>query len=428
MPSRTKVSHRHLILFWLLVALLVAQICLLGFSAFYDIAAFAKQQLPSALLRLLIVALNIGALAHLVVFQWVRSGGDGAGPPGTAPVRKRRHLKVRPSHSVASRGSSPWGDPLVLLSQAAAVPMFFIPVWIELQSPHHHAEDWFWFSVSALLLLGAALVLVAALVRGHVKLGWVAVGALLPLLGFAQFAYLTFYKPTHERPKVDVTTELVKVDGAKGMTRLRGTVTLKNNGTAPAEVFGAVYTVSRHRMESAEGLTPEKAGDRLDAPEEPDHEHVGRFVALLGLDELLAAGESLAPGETRTRSFVLDAPSGGADLARLTADLSLSTPRGRAKAVECAKGTVKPPHRCWETALPPTSWIRRSMGDSPKIRTRLFLPTDTQQEQELTGPPYLSTTYHYDGGERRGEAQSVDPLIRVQLVQSVTEVHLGPAP
>ncbi|MFD4834830.1 hypothetical protein ACFWPV_34075 [Streptomyces uncialis] len=426
MLSRAKNPVLYPILFWLLVALLVVQGALLLVSAAMDTALYAKEQMASILLRLLFVAFSVGALVH-VLHDWfrptdgraVRVAAARRRPPGLG--ESRRPAVEPPPDTTAGPERYPWQYPLVLLSQAAALPMFFIPVWIELRSPHHHPADWAWMALSALLLLGAAVILVSALIRGHVNVGWVAVGALMPLLGFAQFAYLTFYKPTHERPKVDVTTALVKEGDAKGVTRMRGTVTLKNNGEAPAEVFGAMYTVSRHRMRSVDGMTADQGRDVFDG-EKPNRRHFGRFVSLLGFDELLTADESLAPGETRAHSFVLDVPGGGTDLVRLTSYVSLSTPRGEATTRPCDDETG--PDVCVKTEIKPTSWARESMGDNPKARTKVhFGSGDTKL---MTEPPYLTTTYEYDGKGEQDDAQAIDPLVRDQFTQSITELRLDP--
>ncbi|MFD7321070.1 hypothetical protein ACFV9D_08245 [Streptomyces sp. NPDC059875] len=306
----------------------------------------------------------------------------------------------------------------MLLSQAAALPMLFIPIWIDSHSPD---RDWAWLALAFALFLCTVVVLASAAVHGHVNFGWVALGALLPLLGFAQWAYLTFYKPVHERPRVDVSTKLEKINASRGVTRVRGAVTLKNNGEASAETLGAIYVITGHRVESAEGMSAHEASGRLDLSE-PNHRHFGSFASLLSFDDLLVAGESLAPGETRTHSFVFDADESKQNIVRLTAYISMSTPTGDSSPRECVPAPPKP-NVCTRTNFAPTSLAREKLGDEPFAHTTVHFD---EMQAKPPANPYLSTTFG-SGNQEEGESvQNIDPLVRDQFTQSITELRLDP--
>ncbi|GHB79843.1 hypothetical protein GCM10010347_58030 [Streptomyces cirratus] len=394
-PGRYRAYFRLLV-----IILLVEGVTFLA-SAIADISTFGKEQALSTLLRSVLAALSLAALAQVL------------------------HTKCgHPNHGWQlalpgfSRDRNPWHYPLVLLAQAAALPMLFIPIWIELKSPIMDGFDAPLLCLSILLFVYAVVLLMTALASGHVNFGWVALGSLLPLLGFAQFAYLTFYKPAYERPKVDVATRIEKVNSSRGVTRLLGTVTLQNKGEASADVLGAMFTVTGHRMESAEGMGAGKVSQLLDLSE-PDRHHFGKFVSLLSFDDLMATGESLAPGESRTRSFVFDARDGGQNFVRLTVYVSTATPTGDSKLAPC-KTQPRSSNVCTRTNFPASSWARKILGDDP------FSLTTVHFASLPKGPPYLSTEYHSASRVQRKEAEAIDPLARNQFVQSIAEYRLDP--
>ncbi|MET9963345.1 hypothetical protein ABZ128_30480 [Streptomyces sp. NPDC006326] len=425
---------RYWFLSALLAVILLTEVGLFMWSGIYDVRDYGKEQVLSALLRFLIVALNIIALLQMYarssVAGFVRSlrrhlPGRAAGPrrPSSiaAAVRAARNQRYgRPSKSAATGSGvrNPWQHPIVLVSQAAALPMLFIPIWIDLHSP---TLDMGWLMLAFGLVVCIVVLLVSAAVYGHVNFGWVALGALLPLLGFAQWAYLTFYKPTHERPKVDVATTLEKVSASHGVTRVRGTVTLKNNGAAPAEALGAIYVVTGHLVESAEGMSAEDASATLDLSK-PNRRHFGKFASLLSFDDLLATGESLAPGETRTHSFVFDARDGKQGVVRLTAYISMSTPTGDPDPRACVPAPLAP-NVCTRTDFAPSSLARKKLSDEPFAETVVHFDV---MEVDPPAAPYLSTVFK-GGKQKEGEkVQNIDPLVRDQFTQSITELRLDP--
>ncbi|MEU2393763.1 hypothetical protein [Streptomyces sp. NPDC007369] len=433
MLSKRKTPLRYWSLTVLLVAILVTETVLFTWSALHDVRDYGKEQVLSALLRFLIAALNVVALVQMYhgsslaglvrrvrlhLPLRLRTYGPSSMYSAIRAARNQRRNRPGGDATAPAATRNPWHYPFVLLSQAATLPMLFIPIWIDLHSP---APDKEWLALSFALFVCAVVLLVNAAVYGHLSFGWVALGALLPLLGFAQWAYMTFYKPVHERPKVDVAAKLEKIRTSQGVTRVRGTVTLKNNGQAPAEVLGAIYVVSGHQMESAEGMTAQEAGAALDLWW-PNHRHLGRFVSLLSFDDLLTAGESLAPGEARTHSFVFDVRGSKQNLVRLTAYASLSTPTGDPEPDECDPAP-QAPNVCSRTEFAPTSLARKKLGDQPFARTVVHF--DAMQKWPA-GPPYLSTTFGA-GKQGSGEKlQDVDPLVRDQFTQSVTELRVDP--
>ncbi|MFE6844043.1 hypothetical protein [Streptomyces sp. NPDC057686] len=219
------------------------------------------------------------------------------------------------------------------------------------------------------------------------------------LVGFAQWAYMTFYKPVHERPKVAVSAKLEKINSSRGVTRVRGVVTLKNNGAAPAETLGAIYLVTGNRVESAEDMTAQDASATLDLAE-PNRRHFGKFVSLLSFDDLLVTGESLAPGEAQTRSLVFDARDSGQSVVRLTVYISMSTPAGDPHPKECKPAPPKP-NVCTRTTFVPTSLARKKLSDEPFARTMVHFDPMPGNSPDA---PYLTTDFGAgsdEGGTRR---------------------------
>ncbi|MFE9633392.1 hypothetical protein [Streptomyces sp. NPDC006463] len=467
MISKQTTPVRYWFLSGLLVAMLLTEVALFAWSGIYDVRVYGKEQVISALLRFLIVALNVVALLQMYpggplagfirrIRQHLPRNAHQARRPRaiTAAIRAARNQqRRRPGVSAAPRvtNRNPWHYPIVLLSQAAALPMLFIPIWIDLHSPTLDME---WLALAFALFVCIVVMLVSAAVYGHVNFGWVALGTLLPLLGFAQWSYMTFYKPVHERPRVDISTRLEKINSSRGTTRVRGVVTLKNNGAAPAESLGAIYVVSGHRAESAEGMTAQDASATLDLSE-PNRRHFGKFASLLSFDDLLATGESLAPGETRTSSFVFDARDSGQAIVRLTAYISMSTPTGDLDPGTCSPAPPEP-NVCTRTDFAPTSLARKELGDEPFAHTIVhfdamltktpappYMPTAfgtgsqktpfaytvmrlDAMEATSAAAPYLSTAFGAGNLEQGEKVQDVDPLIRDQFTQSITELRLDP--
>ncbi|WP_158709940.1 hypothetical protein [Streptomyces katrae] len=297
--------------------------------------------------------------------------------------------------------------------------MLFIPIWIDL---HSRTLDMEWLIPTLILFLCALMLVISAAVYGHLNFGWVALGTLLPLLGFSQWAYMTFYKPVNERPKVDVSATLEKINTSRRTTRIRGVVTLKNNGTAPAKTLGAVYVVTGHRVESAEGMSARNASATLDLGK-PNRRHFGKYETLLSFDDLLATGESLAPGETRTHSFVFDANDGKQNIVRLTAYISMSTPNGDMKPGKC-KHAPAASDVCTRTDFAPTSLAKKKLGDEPFADTVVHF---SEMQATPPRPPYLSTAFGArDQSSDDENVQNIDPLVRDQFTQSITELRLDP--
>ncbi|MCR8579167.1 hypothetical protein [Streptomyces sp. Isolate_219] len=149
---------------------------------------YPRLQVVSAVLRIVIAILS--GVACWRVFQ---------------EIRKANLLPVRSSANEA------WRIPIVLVAQASSIPMIFIPLWVEICSPIH-VEFWdLLVSIVALLLIAFAVyVIVRAFACDHISLsktGTAAI-ALLPLAGVIQFWFMNFYQPTHDSPRVSVTSRL----------------------------------------------------------------------------------------------------------------------------------------------------------------------------------------------------------------------------
>jgi hypothetical protein len=386
----------------ILLIFLLVNVVAFSFSAYVDFAEYGRYTVISATLRFVIAALNFAALLRVAR----RLSGHAQHGQLVLPGMGRRDL---------------WVDPVVLIAEAAAIPMLFIPIWIELKSPSTEwRPDGQLLALASVCLLFAVGLLVRALVLGHLGFGWVAVGSLLPALGFLQFAYTAFYKPAHERPRVDVEANIERVGSVNGIAYLKGVVSLKNNGEAPTEVLRAVYVMTEHRLGSPVSMSWKRARKVLDLSNS-DRRHTGRFVSLLGVDDILASGDSLEPGESLSRSFVFDVRERQQDLVRLTVYISMVTPNGDSKTAKC-KLPDSSPNSCSRRNFPPESWIRSKLYDGPFARTTLKLDALPNEA------PYLVTKY----GSRQGrthkgvEVETIDPLVRDQVRQVITEHGLDP--
>ncbi|MFC9313986.1 hypothetical protein ACFTWR_06430 [Streptomyces nigra] len=320
-------------------------------------------------------------------------------------------------------GTDPWALKIVPIAQAAAIPMLFIPVWIELRSPIRDTwEDNLILGVAVLLLLYAVIGVIFGLTHGHIEFGWIAVGSLLPLAGAVQFWYLSFYKPVHDRPSVDVAVNIKKLNSLRYVERLQVSVTLKNNGSAAVDVLEATYAAMGYDI-TGKAM---RVHDVLKALDEnsPHGLQYGRYRAILRVDRLIPAGGSLAPGQKWSSSFVFDASASKQDAVRLNVNLSVLTHTGYSKPVGCQlskkKKHTKDLYLCTQMEFPKQSLVREVLGDRPIARNVTRISEGA--------PPYVETRYlsaeRLQAEER--EAEAVDSLIRDETIETVAEYRLDP--
>ncbi|GAO08468.1 hypothetical protein TPA0598_04_01040 [Streptomyces lydicamycinicus] len=419
----------------LLCAVLVFEALLFAGSAIYDVIKYPREQVVSAVLRMVIAILN--GVAAWRVFQ---------------ELKKTFHQHRR------SGAVDAWREPVVLVAQASSIPMLFIPVWVEIYSPIH---DEFWdllvTVVAVLLVAFAVTVIVRAFAFDHIELSKIGTAAiaLLPLAGVLQFWYMNFYKPTHDSPRVSVTSRLAELGHSRGVSHLRGEITLHNEGSAPADILGAMYTVRGYRMQSAEGMPARKVVEQLDGAT-ANQTHLGKYVTLLTFDDVMQSGEILMPGQKWYKSFVFDARGEKQDMVRLVVHLSTLTHTGDSTTSRTCSGKfhleIAPEApgsaKCTQTRLPSQSLMRMVLGDQPIARTIRFFPSKVKEAQkrllaksrvkvskkEKTASLYTrfqSADHKFKGRPARfkkeeKEAEAIDALVRDQNTESIAEMRVDP--
>ncbi|WP_414506204.1 hypothetical protein [Streptomyces sp. NEAU-L66] len=412
----------------LLCAVLIFETLLFFSSAVYDVIEYPREQVVSAVLRIVIAILN--GVAGWRVFQ---------------ELRKTSHQLRRDSVGDA------WRDPVVLVAQASSIPMAFIPVWVEIYSPIHDDFGDVLITVTAVLLIVFAVcVIVRAFAFDHIALSKVGTAAiaLLPLAGVAQFWYMNFYKPTHDSPRVSVTSRLGELGYSRGVSHLRGEITLHNEGSAPVDILGAMYTVRGYRMESADGMPAEKVVKKLDGAT-ANQTHLGKYVSLLTFDDVMQSGEILMPGQKWFKSFVFDARGGKQDMARLVVHLSTLTHTGDSQTSgECDESFSLEPipeapgsYKCTQTRLPSQSLMRRVLGDQPIARTVRFFPSKVKVKTKVKVSRkekmaslytrYQSADHQFKGRpdqfkKEEKQAEAIDALVRDQNTESIAETRVDP--
>ncbi|MFI1395688.1 hypothetical protein [Streptomyces sp. NPDC020681] len=377
-------------------------------TAIIDLALARHVQLPMALLRIAIAIVN--AVAASDVWKLHRSLDSG------------------------EWGSDAWELPSVFAAQLSAAPILFIPLWVEVHSPFtdEFADIAVLVAAGALFLFALGVITCAIMRRPGVELNraWTAVVALLPLAAVVQFWFVNFYKPAHDRPRVDVVAKLEELRHYGKVTHMRGTITLNNSGAAAVDVLGAAYTITGHSTEKSERLGANKtAHDVLDLASR-DQRHLGEYKGLLKMDDVLKAGETLAPGQKWSTTFVFDASNDKQEVVRLTVHTSLLTHNGDSKVTnDCGEdfeGRVSPV--CTQTDLPVPSSLHEVLGDRPAARTVMLCPP--------VGAPYLLTRYlsrdrAFKGETKEfkskpGESEKIDARVRDQMTGALVEYRLDP--
>ncbi|MEU1940516.1 hypothetical protein ACH49O_41190 [Streptomyces coeruleorubidus] len=360
-------------------------------TAIYDLFHLGSTDLLlSILLRLIVGPLNLAAFIKTL----------------RHPYRSEHYAPAPTPPSIPVTGHASTDSRLALFAQAASIPLLFIPIWIEVQSPIHGGFDTLFVTLAILAFTYATVLITFCLVRGVVGFGWVAVGALLPLAGVAQFVYVNVYKPTHDRPSVDVTAELKKLDTFEGIAHMQATITIHNHGLATADVLGSMYAVTGHRLNQsgeAQGI--------LDG-NQPDREHLGEHVSTLRAENLLPVGQGIAQGEKWSKSFTFDTREASQDTLRLTVHISLLTHAG--DTLNCKLNKAK--NMCI-FEFPKRGLARYHLGDCPSVRTYVKSPSGE--------PPYIQTKYFAQKKEQHVESvESINLAARDQFTQTITEYRM----
>ncbi|MET9894661.1 hypothetical protein ABZZ47_31500 [Streptomyces sp. NPDC006465] len=314
-----------------------------------------------------------------------------------------------------------WRWLFILIAQAASIPFLAFPIALEIGTIVHDGPDWIIVIVAGVLLSVALAIVFFILVNSplHLTGTWGVIIALFPLLGLAQFWYQAYYQPTHDRPRVDVAVKIDQVRTVRGVTSLRGSIVVTNNGAASIDVLGSIYKVVGYRMSS--GIDSVRAAIDL-VP--PDQRHKGADESLLEMDDVLPAGASLTPGQRWSKDFVFDADGRKNDFVRLTADLALIThaPGGVEGVGDCKKEGYQV---CAKTKFDSPTRLRKQLGDEPfAISYVLF---KSPKDGKMQNSPYLYIDYGVvDRRQTDERVIKVASLLRDVMTEAQTEYRLDP--
>jgi hypothetical protein len=331
----------------------------------------------------------------------------------------RRHLAATaiPLH--------PWGLPSVVAGQASTIPFLWFPFWVELSGNLHDLIDISLLILAGVLFAAAATVTLGALIgrQGSLTVAWGIIAALLPIFGILQFWYMTFYRPAHERPRVNAISELEEVRIHKGVSQMRATVTLENVGEAELDVLGAFYTVTDHEVgavghamrdgEVSKALKRSKVVWRDDST----------YKGVLKVGRLIRHGGHFTPGQKQKTSFVFDVRNNPQRKLRLNVFLSLVNGEGDlGKFAECSSGGS---YVCFQSKLPSQSFLRHTLGDRPEARVTFLRPSkDVQVPQLVT--KFQAFSWDAEPKRSEGEVREIDIFRDSRGVTTSVEHRLDP--
>ncbi|MDT7784769.1 MAG: hypothetical protein QOF58_3188 [Pseudonocardiales bacterium] len=286
-----------------------------------------------------------------------------------------------------------WGAALLLAAQAAVAAFLVYVLAVETRSPTVDLIS---------LVLTAGLLCLTGVVGWHAykasgetkvpKKLWIGIAALLPLAGLFQFWMQNFYVPQHDRPQVDLVTELEEIGRTDNIAHMRGTITLHNRGKVDVNAVGSLYQIRAFSYANTSDDVPiEAAVTGLDWRYADTGRARGLVQpgALVQVDEMMTLDEFLTPDETWTKSVAFAVNMTGKDVVRLAAEAAFVTNRTAASHKVCdhsqevvfggperylvQTGADQSRYICVETRFPPRNTVRSLFDDDPVIKTYVVL-------------------------------------------------------
>ncbi|GGT88868.1 hypothetical protein [Streptomyces coeruleorubidus] len=387
---------------WALSFVLVIDAVTLAASGMVDITAYGNPQIPWAFLRIIVAFVNLAAAVEV--------------------------LRVIRLNTAIRR--MPWEFPTVLIGQASVIPMFIVPIMMEVESLAHDSIDIFLTAIFASLLAVAIGISFGALVARpeYLQSSWAIFIALLPLASLFQFWYQTFYLPTHERPTVNVEADLEEVRRQGAVSQMRGTVTMENVGKATLSTLGSIYAVTGHSMDTEKPMVRDDVRNALEGNRVPWMDGIPH-KGVLKVGRLVRPGGHLTPSQKNSTSFVFDVHNEAQQKLRLIVQLSLLVHSGDLDVNPCLKDHEYDPDlpSCLEAAIPASNMFRDILGDRPLARTIVTFSS--------SAPPKLLTRFQisdWDPKDKRrkrrgaGAAQEINPFLVSRGVTMSSEYRLDP--
>jgi hypothetical protein len=342
-----------------------------------------------------------------------------------------RELK-RPRRGIGRRIHKASEMVTVIVAQAAIIPVLLVPLWIELHSGYLDFTDLLIVvpaGIGLVVALGITVSALAARPQVTFSKGWVVFLALLPLFSVVQFWYSSLYKPTHQRPNVNIEASLEKVGPTAEGARVKAIITLQNDGPTDLNLFEAVYTVTGFGTSPAGGaLTERQLADALSGTRVAADDPGASYEGLLKVGRLIRPGGHLVQGQKLTTSVVFDVKSGVADKLRLTVRLSTVVDNGQdlPEFKPCDAG-LDHPGTCEETEVPTQGWLGAVLSDDPVARV-VF-------NDRPKAPPGLETDFGYarakespDDFQKSQQVQDVYPYLNSRGFTTSVEYADAPAP
>jgi hypothetical protein len=240
---------------------------------------------------------------------------------------------------------------------------------------------------------------------------------------------MNFYKPVHDRPNVEVVASLEELRRAGTVSHMRAKITVVNAGTAAADILGSAFVVTGHDLSSGP-MTRGQARSVLKLSAREPHPPES-YKRLLKVGRVIRAGNSLAPKQKWSTSFVFDANGSTQKVVRLAVYVSLLTHTSDLQVRGCGEREERFKELtlgCVEAKLPSQSWIRSVLSEERYARTILLFSPEK--------PPSLATRYRYVVGESnngqglfRGgvyRVETVEPLVRDSRALTYAEYRLDP--
>ncbi len=307
------------------------------------------------------------------------------------------------------------------------IPMFIVPILLEMKSLVHDLGDVaLTVLFGALLFVAVAISFTALVTRPeYLHSAWAAAIALLPLASLIQFWYQTFYLPAHERPTVNVQAELEEVRREGVVSQMRGTVTLENVGKAALSTLGSVYSVSGHDVGAGDHpmmLSEVRGAVKRNRVPWADG---GPYRGVLKVGRLIRPGGHLTPGQKISTTVVFDVRNDEQQKLRLTVQLSLLVYADELNIKKCPKGSGRDWNfpSCLEASVPASNWFREYLGDRPVVRTIVTFSSKSA--------PDLITKFQISDWDPKGKrgasaAQEISPFMVSRGVTTSTEFRLDP--
>jgi hypothetical protein len=385
-------------------------------TALIDLVLSGSGQLAGGLLRIVIGIVNVAAYVHI-----------------------HRELTARTAAEYYAPNLKAWEFPSVVAAQASAIPLLIVPFVIEFTGTLHDGIDISIVSLTGVLLVAAMATSLGALLTRprSLNLTWGIVVAVLPLVGLLQFWYMTFYRPAHQRPTVNVVAKLDQAGLDQtghhgGIRRMQGEVTLENAGNAELDVLDAVYTVTGFDAgPSSHLMTRDETKDTLNSRDWVAWRDGTGYQGLLDVGRLIRPGGHLTPGQKLVTSFAFDVKDGGPEpepeKLRLTVFLSVMAhgTDDLENVSNCPAGDPEAADACHQVTLPRESFVRDILGDSPVARVYFQAPSKGLPVPHLT-TKFLAVSWNNTTENTTAALQRVDPYRVSRGFTTSIEVGLDP--